>query len=107
MYLYWGGRDPDSDFLYKPELDKYLADRRLTELHPAFSRVDGGAYVQDRIADDAVQVRQLIQDDAQVLVCGGRTMANYIVATMDAILAPVNITVKMLKAQGRYREDVF
>jgi sulfite reductase (NADPH) flavoprotein alpha-component len=107
MYLYWGGRDPDSDFLYKPELDKYLADRRLTELHPAFSRVDGGAYVQDRIADDAVQVRQLIQDDAQVLVCGGRAMANYIVGTMDAILAPVNITVKMLKAQGRYREDVF
>lgn len=107
MYLYWGGRDPDSDFLYKPELDKYLADRRLTELHPAFSRVEDGAYVQDRIIDDAVQVRQLIQDGAQVLVCGGRAMARYIVHAVDDILAPVNITVKTLKAQGRYREDVY
>lgn len=107
MYLYWGGRDPDSDFLYKSELDNYLADRRLTELHPAFSRVEDRAYVQDRIADDAVQVRQLIQDGAQVLVCGGRSMAKYIAHAMDKILAPVNITVQMLKARGRYREDVY
>ena len=107
MYLYWGGRDPDSDFLYKPELDKYLADRRLTELHPAFSRIEDGAYVQDRIVDDATQVRQLILNGAQVLVCGGRSMAKYIVGSMDAILAPVNITVKKLRAQGRYREDVY
>lgn len=107
MYLYWGGRDPDSDFLYKPELDGYLADHRLTALHPAFSRVGDGEYVQDRIADDAVQVRQLIQDGGQVLVCGGRTMARYIVHAVDDILTPANITVKMLKAQGRYREDVY
>ncbi|UUZ57419.1 hypothetical protein LP419_40355 [Massilia sp. H-1] len=26
MYLYWGGRDPESDFLYQPELRNYLAD---------------------------------------------------------------------------------
>lgn len=107
MYLYWGGRNPDSDFLYKPELESYLADRRLTELHPAFSRIESGAYVQDRIADDAMQVRRLIQGGAQVLVCGGRAMAKQIVHVVDEILAPVNITVQMLKEQGRYREDVY
>lgn len=107
MYLYWGGRDPDSDFLYEPELNQYLADGRLTQLHAAFSRVPDGAYVQDRVIDDATQMRQLIENGAQVLVCGSRAMANSIIEVLDEILAPLNLNVSTLKAQGRFREDVF
>ena len=107
MYLYWGGRDPASDFLYEPELTEYLADGRLTGLHAAFSRVENGAYVQDRVLDDATQLRQLMDLDAQVLVCGSRTMAKSIVKALDEILAPLNLDVQALRTQGRYREDVF
>lgn len=107
MYLYWGGRDPASDFLYEPELTEYLADGRLTGLHAAFSRVEDGAYVQDRVLDDATQLRQLMDKGAQVLVCGSRTMAKSIVKALDEILAPLNLDVQMLRKQGRYREDVF
>ncbi len=107
MYLYWGGRHPDSDFLYEPELGGYLADKRLTELHAAFSRVKDGAYVQDRIGRDAVQMRRLIESGAQVLVCGSRAMAKSVRETLNEILAPLDLTVQMLKTQGRYREDVF
>ena len=35
VHLYWGGRDPASDFLYEDELAKYLADQRLTRLKTA------------------------------------------------------------------------
>jgi sulfite reductase (NADPH) flavoprotein alpha-component len=38
MYLYWGGRNSQSDFLYQPELGGYLDDHRLTGLNTAFSR---------------------------------------------------------------------
>ena len=107
MYLYWGGRDPDSDFLYEPELAGYLADKRLTELHAAFSRVKNGGYVQDRIGKDAVQLRHLIEGGAQVLVCGSRAMALSVRETLNEILAPLKLTVHMLKTQGRYREDVY
>ena len=107
MYLYWGGRDPASDFLYEPELGEYLADGRLTELHAAFSRVKDGAYVQDRVLDDATQLRQLIEKGAQVLVCGSRAMAKNITQALDDILAPLNLNVQTLRTQGRYREDVF
>ncbi len=107
MYLYWGGRDPASDFLYEPELGGYLADRRLTQLHAVFSRVQEGAYVQDRVLDNAPQMRQLIEDGAQVLVCGSRAMAASIMHAMDGILSPINMDVQALKLQGRYREDVF
>lgn len=107
MYLYWGGRDPASDFLYEPELGAYLADGRLTGLRAAFSRVQNGAYVQDRVLDDAVQLRQLIQRDGQILVCGSRAMAKSIAQALDDILAPLQLDVQALKTQGRYREDVF
>lgn len=107
MYLYWGGRDPASDFLYEPELSEYLADGRLTGLHAAFSRVKDGAYVQDKVLGDAPQLRQLIESGAQVLVCGSRGMAKGIAKALDEILAPLNLDVEALRAQGRYREDVF
>jgi sulfite reductase (NADPH) flavoprotein alpha-component len=107
MYLYWGGRDPASDFLYEPELSTYLADGRLTALHTAFSRVTNGTYVQDKVLDDSTQMRKLIGDGAQVLVCGSRGMAKGIVQALDEILAPLDLDVQTLKAQGRYREDVF
>lgn len=107
MYLYWGGRDPASDFLYEPELGKYLADGRLTELHAAFSRVKQGAYVQDRVLGNASQMRRLIENGAQILVCGSRAMAASIMQAMDRILSPIGLDVRTLKLQGRYREDVF
>ncbi|WP_017431186.1 PepSY domain-containing protein [Vreelandella jeotgali] len=107
MHLYWGGRNPQSDFLYETELNAYLADRRLTELNAAFSRVDEGAYVQDRIAVDGVELRRLIEKGAQILVCGGRDMAASVLATLNEVIAPLGMDVATLKAQGRYREDVY
>ena len=107
MYLYWGGRDPASDFLYEPELGEYLADRRLTQLHAVFSRVKEGGYVQDRVLDHASQIRRLIENGAQILVCGSRAMATGIMHAVDGILSPLNLDVQTLKLQGRYREDVF
>ncbi|MGV8897758.1 MAG: PepSY domain-containing protein [Burkholderiaceae bacterium] len=107
MYLYWGGRDPASDFLYEPELRGYLTDHRLTQLHAAFSRVKDRAYVQDSISDDAVQMRRLIAQGGQVLICGSRAMAKNVMEVLDQVLAPLSLNVQMLKAEGRYREDVY
>lgn len=107
MHLYWGGRHPASDFLYEPQLNGYLADQRLTELQAAFSQVHDRSYVQDRIISDALQMRRLIEKGAQVLVCGSREMAKSVMRALDEVLAPLNLTVLTLKAQGRYREDTY
>jgi sulfite reductase (NADPH) flavoprotein alpha-component len=107
MHLYWGGRNPASDFLYEPQLNGYLADQRLTGLQAAFSQVQDRSYVQDRIISDALQMRRLIEKGAQVLVCGSREMAKSVMRALDEVLAPLNLTVLTLKAQGRYREDVY
>lgn len=107
MHLYWGGRNPDSDFLYEPELNDYLADRRLTRLHTAFSRAADCSHVQQRIIEDATQLRRLIDKGAQVLVCGSREMAKGVMQALDQVLAPLDLDVPTLKAHGRYREDVY
>ncbi|MDR6917104.1 sulfite reductase (NADPH) flavoprotein alpha-component [Pseudomonas sp. 3296] len=107
MHLYWGGRNPASDFLYEPQLNQYLADRRLTALRAAFSQVQDRCYVQDRLIGDALALRRLIEKGAQVLVCGSREMAKGVMQALDEVLAPLNLSVLTLKAQGRYREDVY
>ena len=115
MYLYWGGRSSESDFLYKPELHEYLADKRLTELNAIFSRVNEygnhhtqqKGYVQDKIALDSEKLSELIKKDAQILVCGGRNMANSVMAAVNKILIPLGTDVAKLKAEGRYKEDVY
>ncbi|MDF2398947.1 nitric oxide synthase [Pseudomonas sp. 3MA1] len=107
MHLYWGGRHPASDFLYEPELKGYLADRRLTALRAAFSQVQERGYVQDRLLADALALRRLVETGAQVLVCGSRDMAKGVMQALDEVLAPLDLSVLTLKAQGRYREDVY
>ncbi|WP_409268699.1 MULTISPECIES: PepSY domain-containing protein [unclassified Pseudomonas] len=107
MHLYWGGRNPASDFLYEPQLNQYLSDRRLTALRAAFSQVQDRSYVQDRLISDALALRRLFEKGAQVLVCGSREMAKGVKQALDEVLAPLNLSVLTLRAQGRYREDVY
>lgn len=109
MYLYWGGRNSNSDFLYEPELNQYLSDRRLTELNAVFSRTheDKRAYIQDKLAADSDKIRHLITQGAQVLVCGGRSMSKGVAEELDNIMAPLRLDIAQLKARGQYREDVY
>ncbi|MBI1418276.1 MAG: N-acetylglucosamine transferase [Limimaricola sp.] len=107
MHLYFGGRDPQSDFLYHRELETWLQDRRLTRLTTAFSRVGERTYVQHRIREDAAALRDLIGQGAQIMVCGGREMAAGVMEALADVLAPVGLAPATLKAQGRYAEDVY
>mgnify|MGYP001465393806 CR=1 FL=1 len=108
VHLYWGGRSPSSDFLYEHELARHLAEKRLTSLSTAFSRPpDGRAYVQDRIAADAPRLRELVRQGAQILVCGGRDMAEAVRRALDPIVHPLGLDLATLKSHGRYVEDVY
>jgi sulfite reductase (NADPH) flavoprotein alpha-component len=115
MFLYWGGRNEDADFLYQPDLGRYLDDHRLTGLQTAFSQVKSQAtdqitektYVQDKLLQDQTAVRQMLEQGAQILVCGGRDMAAGVAQAINDILKPLQINVDSLKAQGRYLEDVY
>ena len=107
MELYFGNRDPQSDYLYEADLARWQSEGRLARLVTAFSRVSDRAYVQDRLRRDAAHLRQQIKRGAQVLVCGGAAMATSVAAEFEAAIAPLGLSVASLKAEGRYLEDVY
>jgi sulfite reductase (NADPH) flavoprotein alpha-component len=107
VHLYFGVRDPRSDFLYREEINQALASGHLTRLAMAFSRLLDGQYVQDRMIDDADQLRGLARQGARFMVCGSMAMGDGVRAVMDAVLEPLGLSVERLQASGRYIEDVY
>ncbi|HEY9235886.1 MAG TPA: flavodoxin domain-containing protein, partial [Phenylobacterium sp.] len=105
--LYYGVRDPQSDFLYQQETDAMLADGRLSRRVMAFSRFGDRARVQDRLGENAEELAGQIRDGGQVLICGSVAMARGVAERFEKILRPTGLTVAMLKAEGRYLEDVY
>ena len=74
----------------------------------AFSRVsEGGGYVQDVVRRDAGHLRGLVAQGAILRVCGSRAMAQGVTEALDAVLAPLHLNVRALKAKERYAEDIF
>lgn len=107
MHLYFGARHPESDLLYREEMRAWQAEGKLSSVQVAYSRSAARAYVQDAVRRDAAGLAQLVQNGAQVLVCGGRDMAAGVKAALADVLAPHGLTPAMLKAEGRYAEDVY
>lgn len=107
MHLYFGARSAEDGFLYRDELDGLVGDRRLGSLTTAFSRAATRAYVQDRLLGDAQRLREWVAQGAQVMVCGGRQMADGVAEAWERVLQGSGLSVAQLKSQGRYAEDVY
>jgi sulfite reductase (NADPH) flavoprotein alpha-component len=107
IHLFFGMRHEGSDFFYGEELPTWREERRLTRLVTAVSRGARPHYVQDALRGDAAEVARLIRDGARVMVCGGRDMAAGVADALAEILAPAGLTPAVLKAEGRYVEDVY
>ncbi|MGF7159875.1 sulfite reductase (NADPH) flavoprotein alpha-component [Rhodoligotrophos appendicifer] len=107
IHLYFGMRHPDSDFLYREELEAWLSEGRLAALTTGHSRGTLPRYVQDAIASQPLEVVRAMREGARIMVCGGREMAAGVAETMARILEPLGMSPAKLKAEGRYVEDVY
>jgi sulfite reductase (NADPH) flavoprotein alpha-component len=106
MHLFFGMRHAASDFLYGKELSRWHEQARLTSLVTTASRGRQPHYVQDALRMEAAEVMALIGQGARIMVCGGRDMAAGVREALAHILAPAGLSPAMLKAEGRYVEDV-
>lgn len=107
IHLFFGFRSPESDFLYRDELSSWQAEKRLSCLSIATSRATPAQYVQDVIRQESPKVLEAIRQGAKVMVCGGRDMARGVSEALTDILKPADMTPAMLKATGRYVEDIY
>ncbi|MCA3562079.1 MAG: PepSY domain-containing protein [Aestuariivirga sp.] len=107
MHLFFGMRHAASDFLYGEEMMQWHAEGRLTSLVTAASRGRRPHYVQDALRAEAQEVVKLIREGARIMVCGGRGMAAGVSQALAHMLAPTGLTPELLRAEGRYAEDVY
>ncbi|MBX3574331.1 MAG: PepSY domain-containing protein [Mesorhizobium sp.] len=107
IHLFFGMRHPDSDFLYREDLQVWAAEGKVASLTTASSRGARPRYVQDALASRQAEIVRAIRDGARVMVCGGREMAAGVAETMAGILEPLGMSPSILRAEGRYVEDVY
>merc|ERR1712127_462905 len=106
--LFFGCRD-DGDYLYKQELEKYVADGAL-DLHVAFSRKGKEkVYVQNKLREafqDSDFKDLFLKQGAHVYVCGDAgSMAPAVRTTFEDFLT-VEYVANMHK-EARYQVDVW
>jgi sulfite reductase (NADPH) flavoprotein alpha-component len=107
MHLYFGARRSGEAFLYDEELQNLVGNRRLTTFKTAFSCPVRKTYVQERLMADAPTLRELVASGAQIMVCGGRDMANGVARAWEHILDGSGLSVNEMRLKGRYVEDVY
>lgn len=115
MWLFYGCRYSDHDFLYKKEIKEYMDKNVLTKLFTVFSREGtDDKYVQHIIKKKSTEFIEML-DNTVVYICGGKKMSE---AVFEAIVDCVKeakkyeteeaiIFVRELKNRNVYIEDIW
>lgn len=106
-WLLYGERNAATDHYHREEIDHWLAGGVLERLDLVFSRDQAHRrYVQHRLLEMAEEVRDWVRAGAAVYVCGSvRGMASGVDEALEGILT--RPALDLLRAQGRYRRDVY
>jgi cytochrome P450/NADPH-cytochrome P450 reductase len=108
--LFFGCDDPDVDYLYREELDRWQQAGVVT-VSAVFSRRPDGevTFVQHRLWQERARVCELIDEGAYVFVCGdGKIMAPAVRETLIRMREPEGVRwLVELEQTGRYAADVF
>lgn len=115
--LYFGCRSKSADFIYEAEIEQFLSDGVIDDLHVAFSRdQEKKVYVQNRMIDNKHSTWERIIGGGFVYICGdARHMAKDVNRTLHKIAmdcgrmsgTEAERFYEMLHAQGRYMQDVW
>ncbi|WP_298579220.1 sulfite reductase flavoprotein subunit alpha [uncultured Luteimonas sp.] len=106
-WLLFGEREQARDAFFDADLQRWRASGVLERLDAVFSRDPGGPrYVQDALRAAAPALREWIAAGASIYVCGSlEGMAPGVDAVLRETLGDGPL--EQLRAQGRYRRDVY
>lgn len=74
IWLIYGDRNMDTDFLYREEWRELLDKGKIARMDVAFSRSEQPTYVQDVLANNKTEVVSWVNSGAAVYVCGSTAM---------------------------------
>ncbi|XP_030848141.1 NADPH--cytochrome P450 reductase [Strongylocentrotus purpuratus] len=115
--LFFGCRKSTEDYIYKDELDEYLKNGTLTNVHVAFSReTEEKLYVQHLMKRCQKQIWGMLEKGSHIYVCGdARFMAPDVQRTIREIICQeggktqteAEDYIKKMQSKGRYSCDVW
>jgi sulfite reductase (NADPH) flavoprotein alpha-component len=116
-WLFFGHQHEATDFLYRQEIERFLATGGLTRLSTAWSRDTAKkVYVQDRMREEGCELWEWLRDGAHFYVCGD---AKHMAKDVDAALCEIaairgglgtagaRTWLDHLRQVGRYQTDVY
>ena len=116
-WLFFGDQREATDFLFRDEIEAWLADGTLARLSTAFSRDQAKKiYVQDRMREQAADLWRWLQEGGHFYICGDASrMAKDVDATLRLIAREqgglsedqARDWIVALARQGRYQRDVY
>ncbi len=116
-WLFFGDQHEADDFLYREQIESWLADGTLDRFDAAWSRDQAEkVYVQDRMLEQGAELWRWLESDAAVYVCGDASrMAKDVDAALHRVVAEhgrmseadAAAFVDRLKAEHRYQRDVY
>jgi sulfite reductase (NADPH) flavoprotein alpha-component len=116
-WLFFGSQRERSDYFYREDFEKFVADGLLTRVDTAFSRDQAHKiYVQDRMTGAGGEIWKWLAEGAYFYVCGdAKRMAKDVDAALRQIVQQqgglgveeANGYVEKLKTDKRYRRDVY
>ncbi|WP_052402095.1 sulfite reductase subunit alpha [Muricoccus aerilatus] len=117
-WLFFGDQRSSTDYLFRPEIEGWLADGTLERLSLAWSRDPGAkkTYVQDRMKEQAADLWRWFQDGARFYICGDASrMAKDVDTTLRGIAMSegrmdadaARDWIVALARQNRYQRDVY
>jgi len=116
-WLFFGDRRFRTDFLYQTDWQRWLKSGALTRMDVAFSRdTPSKVYVQHRMLEKSRDLYAWIEEGAVLYVCGDeKNMARDVEDALVSVIAKESgksraeaaAVLAELKAQNRYRRDVY
>lgn len=114
-WLIFGNRNFQRDFLYQTDWLQYREQGLLQKLDVAFSRDEGGCYVQHRLAEHGKELYSWLEEGAHFYVCGAKRMGDSVhKALLEAVAGHGGLKhdaaeeyVASLQDQGRYHKDIY
>ena len=116
-WLFFGDQKRATDFLYREQLEGWVADGHLSRLDLAFSRDQAEKiYVQNRMLENAAELFSWLESGAHFYVCGDASrMAKDVDAALHQIAESAGgmskdaaaAYIQKLKTDKRYQRDVY
>jgi sulfite reductase (NADPH) flavoprotein alpha-component len=106
-WLLFGERHAAHDFLYRDEIERWVADGRIERADFAWSRDQAERiHVPQRLREAADELQRWVDTGAAVYVCGS---LDGLAPGVDAALRDVlgDARLEQLRGQGGYRRDVY